>query len=777
MADPTIERLNLLQMNDLGTARREYISTADRNFRSTRLDIIETQRRSNVPGSFQQRTAEANRARLEGWATVHRAIGDTGDEQLDPMLDGQTHRLSLNARYNQSHEQVNQALATRSVSGRFREPNRPLAERITRPGSVTDQSRTVARPVARPSRAGKQDLSLPKPRARPASSAHNAPVLKTRRPVVSSTFQISSPEAFMAHLHAATPTNQLPGQLPVESPKTVIPTTAKIAPKGPPNSGEEPARQATSGGSPFSASTGKFVSTNLESSSGSGTKVCDDARPLVCSDDTTDRAKEEVLPDATRKDQIVSGENTAAASRCSKPQELLVDLSPTPTELEADPGLSPALAELTGLEFMQVCDKKSGEKSESETTVGSLDREQVEEYERDIRLICDLLERTSITDTLHPKLTECKVEMESRLQLLQRPLSGAESSQQQTVPQILEHSDPESVNPTVIVATPNRSRALSSLSQTSNFSQTRLNASAPQFTPKSFTQYRSLSDATSTVSTASLQPAESEIITQEQVIDDASDSTTIHVPVDTRSQTLSPEIKTTFPPSASGLHICGDHLLPGARSRASEMVQQSAPSSKSGDGDLFEQGANRTIGSYTAPVLPISHAVPEREYHPDPARQFSRSLEEKASFKYTSSSEALETRSSNTPVKDIASVSSPNRSALAPNAPLFEPAKTISLAAPSVSRMVTPTTTSTMQSIYAPATQTAVSNSASPALKPAETITPAAPSVSRKAAPTSMMQSIYAPAAQRNASNSTPEKKTPIGQGSTASRYPGFRWV
>ncbi|KAI9042551.1 uncharacterized protein KD926_005406 [Aspergillus affinis] len=93
------ERLRQLQMEDLGSARREYISTADIKRRNNvSLQFLEAGRMSNVQGSDAYRKAEANKEQLSAWANVHKGIGDTEDlENLDSLLDGQSHRFQLNA--------------------------------------------------------------------------------------------------------------------------------------------------------------------------------------------------------------------------------------------------------------------------------------------------------------------------------------------------------------------------------------------------------------------------------------------------------------------------------------------------------------------------------------------------------------------------------------------------------------------------------------------------------------------------------------------------------
>ncbi|KAE8310931.1 hypothetical protein BDV41DRAFT_566217 [Aspergillus transmontanensis] len=93
------ERLSRLQMEDLGTARREHISTTDsRKIKKARLEDIEATRLSNQPGTEAQRLAEQNRQQLTEWKNVFQKLGDTDDlENLDELLNGQSHRLQLRA--------------------------------------------------------------------------------------------------------------------------------------------------------------------------------------------------------------------------------------------------------------------------------------------------------------------------------------------------------------------------------------------------------------------------------------------------------------------------------------------------------------------------------------------------------------------------------------------------------------------------------------------------------------------------------------------------------
>ncbi|RJE24139.1 hypothetical protein PHISCL_03513 [Aspergillus sclerotialis] len=99
--DPaTVERLQKLQMADLGTARREYISTADnKDYDRIRLEDIEASRLSNIKGSEAQRLAQVNKEHLNKWSNMYKEVGDADDlEELDDLMHGQSHRAELSAK-------------------------------------------------------------------------------------------------------------------------------------------------------------------------------------------------------------------------------------------------------------------------------------------------------------------------------------------------------------------------------------------------------------------------------------------------------------------------------------------------------------------------------------------------------------------------------------------------------------------------------------------------------------------------------------------------------
>ncbi|KAJ5608249.1 hypothetical protein N7537_004868 [Penicillium hordei] len=84
-----LRRMQIIQMADLGTARREMISTADINNQArTQLAEIESKRLID----------QRDEAQLSKWANFHTQIVDThGMEELDDIDSGQSHRANLHA--------------------------------------------------------------------------------------------------------------------------------------------------------------------------------------------------------------------------------------------------------------------------------------------------------------------------------------------------------------------------------------------------------------------------------------------------------------------------------------------------------------------------------------------------------------------------------------------------------------------------------------------------------------------------------------------------------
>ncbi|KAJ5703739.1 hypothetical protein N7493_010877 [Penicillium malachiteum] len=94
------ERLKRLQMADLGTARREYISATDdrKNISFVRIEELEAARQSNIPGTAEYKQALKDSAPINMWRNLHNEINDTSnaDSQLSDLMHGQSHRAHLN---------------------------------------------------------------------------------------------------------------------------------------------------------------------------------------------------------------------------------------------------------------------------------------------------------------------------------------------------------------------------------------------------------------------------------------------------------------------------------------------------------------------------------------------------------------------------------------------------------------------------------------------------------------------------------------------------------
>ncbi|KAL1983224.1 hypothetical protein VTN96DRAFT_398 [Rasamsonia emersonii] len=108
MDELTEKRLQDIQMADLGTARREYISSVDKPNKFTRIrkEQLEASRLSNVDEAV-RRIAEQNKEQLSAWSSLYKQVDDTGGlEDLDTMMDGQSHRAQLSATIQESGGQT-----------------------------------------------------------------------------------------------------------------------------------------------------------------------------------------------------------------------------------------------------------------------------------------------------------------------------------------------------------------------------------------------------------------------------------------------------------------------------------------------------------------------------------------------------------------------------------------------------------------------------------------------------------------------------------------------
>ncbi|KAL4985375.1 hypothetical protein BDW68DRAFT_198895 [Aspergillus falconensis] len=612
MSDATFERLNRLQEADLGTARREEISTADCGFdvRLTRLEVIEASRRSNVPGTIEQQIAHSNRDRLDAW-TKH----------LDNLLDGQSHRLRLKdeLRKGNTHDQRPPDRCQRA----FRVPTQNIP--------VINNGRTQNQAVPHGT-----SSSLVRSDAQSSSSS-----------VYSQ--NISSPEEFLAEARSVT-SRRGPEQEPlIQTPKADV--LAKATDRRGENScltlmspnvvklkEQKDSTQLVA----FPAPEDKVESTGHDLGAGSVSTDSPEETPPAASINTTDQAKTEKL-DRNPQEPVITRADSTPASRPQRAVGILVDLD-SAMESGAAAAMSPALQELEGLDFTQSPGQQSSRSSplasanrrldfggisheeqqmsseldNPKATTDAEDEELAEEYRREIDIICQLLERTHLSDTFFSKLTECKEELEARLR--QRRDANLETPQSQQVltpsapklekPEIAtpakalaavapEPKETEDVSSAVVENTPTHSRHTSTSRVSAPSSLSPLNARASQFTPKSSLEHQSLSDATFD-SSISLRSIPSEVVSASQPESALSEDTAVPATVGTPLPEPQPALIPTFAPivrEASGTgQLFGDHLLPGSRYRQ--------PGQSHLYGDLLLPGRRATPTTITKPTVP-----------------------------------------------------------------------------------------------------------------------------------------------------------------------------
>ncbi|KAJ5665746.1 uncharacterized protein N7477_008194 [Penicillium maclennaniae] len=136
------ERLMRLQMDDLGTARRERLSTEDdpKNIHHVQHQVLEATRGSNIPGTEAYRKASQNRTALAAWAKVGKIVAaqESSHEQLADIGGGQSHRASLNARLAEARSFHNESTRTASAK---------RARRKSRAGAQVAQSHRHFNPI------------------------------------------------------------------------------------------------------------------------------------------------------------------------------------------------------------------------------------------------------------------------------------------------------------------------------------------------------------------------------------------------------------------------------------------------------------------------------------------------------------------------------------------------------------------------------------------------------------------------------------------------------
>ncbi|PYH95157.1 hypothetical protein BO71DRAFT_429316 [Aspergillus ellipticus CBS 707.79] len=471
------DRLKSLQMEDLGTARREYISTSDGrgNFR-VRVEDIEATRESNIPGSNAQRMAEANRASLTDWAS------DTEDlEQLDSLLDGQTHRINRVAAIHgrcvsrSSSMSAGRGGGIAGTRGRDDRHSPTLAgissrEGVSKPGNRGAQTHTSQRRRENP---GVFSDFYAKDRDYNASSKEKAaktqknqpynpkptpkPTPRTRKQLPPSMeghpCTISTPEEFLAAVAARK------GNL--EDANTTRVTSAGVAKNSddgrPAKSqiGADLVHPALKEPTPRvqlpkedkrSISTGVEPTQNLQSTSKLTTtqaQMKGQPKSNIFTAGTPSRSK-------PRGASISGGTYGRSTTAMNITDDVLLDFSSTPPEqsfLSGTPGtiISPSFEDLKGLDFQQdrvetptrQCSTSPETPVPRESAV-SLDAREtstmdhsptsgeqsdmpepssVQDMRREIDMLCELINSFSLSDERRETLRQCKNELEEKLNM------------------------------------------------------------------------------------------------------------------------------------------------------------------------------------------------------------------------------------------------------------------------------------------------------------------------------------------------------------------------
>ncbi|KAL4819126.1 hypothetical protein BDW67DRAFT_194143 [Aspergillus spinulosporus] len=582
MAEAATERLNRLQEADLGTARREEISTADREHKTwlTQLEVVEASRRSNVQGTIEQQIAQANRDRLDAW-TKH----------LDNLLNGQSHRLRLEEELHggNTHDQQAPDRGQRALKG-------PI-QNI--PDTYNGRS---------------QNQSVPHGTLATSVSKSSSSMVYSQK--------ISSPEEFLAEARSVTSRRGPDQESLVQRPKTNI--SAKTADRcgknaclTPTSSNVvEPEEQKVRAQLTISMTPEDEVgSTNHDLDAGLMSTDSSKETPPTASINTTSQVKTGEKLEPNSQEPVAASMDSTPASRPQRVAGTLVDLDSSMESGNAA-AMSPALQELEGLDFTQSLEPQtfqaplasakrkldfgrySHEKQQMsssfdvpEVTTDIGDEELVEEYRREIDIICQLLQQTHLSGIFLCKLTECKEELEARLRQHHDPKLGTPWNQQfltlpapdREKPEIAagvkaskaiapEPKEPQIVRTVVIDSTPTHGSNTSTPRVKIPSSLSRLNARALRFTPKSFLKHRSLSDATS--DSISLQPIADEVVGSAQSESDMSEDIVVPATADTPSPEPQLACTSMFKPvvqemSGTG-HLFGGHLLPGSKYRQPE---------------------------------------------------------------------------------------------------------------------------------------------------------------------------------------------------------------
>ncbi|KAL6236119.1 hypothetical protein BDW75DRAFT_229806 [Aspergillus navahoensis] len=700
MAEAVLERLNRLQEADLGTARREEISTADRSFdaRLMRLEVIETSRRSNVPGTLEQQIAQTNRDRLDAWT-----------KQLDNLLDGQSHRLRLKdeLRKGNTHDQRPPDRSQRA----FRDPTQNIP--------VISDGRTQNQAVlygTSPSSSGSSSSS---------SSVYSQ--------------KISSPEDFLAEARSVTSRRGSEQESLIQKPKVKVPAKATdrrvenscLTPRSPSvvklkEQGDS--TQLTASAVPED----NGESTDHDLGTGSVSADSPEETRAAASSNTTDQEKTEEKPVLNPQGPVINPMDSTPVSRPQRAVGMLVDLD-SAMDSGAAAGMSPALQELEGLDFTQTPKLQSSQSStlasvnrkldfggilhEEQQMASELDNpkaathpedeELAEEYRREIDIICQLLEHTHLSDTFLSKLTECKEELEARLRQRRNPNLDSHQSQQVLTPPApkLEKpeiaasagppeavapgpKEPEDFFPAGIESTAPHTRLTSTSRLSTPSSLSRLNARVPQYMPKS------LSNTTS--DSVSLHPIPNEAVNASQSKSALSEDIAVPVTVDTPSPRPQPALTPTLTlcvREASGTgHLSGDYLLPGSIYRQPEESHLY--------GDHLLHGGRVTPITIIKPTVPrTAESVLDKAAAPKPVANtfsiFPPSIQVQTALKPSPATLTISAPSK--PVKVVGPNSFVNSKANSSNS-----ASAAVTAQASTTPQITQKATSMMESIYAP---------------------------------------------------------------------------
>ncbi|KAJ5907844.1 hypothetical protein N7495_000526 [Penicillium taxi] len=106
---------------DLGTRRREYVSTCDEYQADPNVTLrsIDASRQSNVPGTYAAQQFEVNQESINAWRNFGELVKDMEDrDNLESIMDGQSHRAGLLAKERGMTSLGRGAFSARSMRGR-----------------------------------------------------------------------------------------------------------------------------------------------------------------------------------------------------------------------------------------------------------------------------------------------------------------------------------------------------------------------------------------------------------------------------------------------------------------------------------------------------------------------------------------------------------------------------------------------------------------------------------------------------------------------------------